>query len=198
LNAFLWQACDSGHTNSVGPNPPPPDNGGKPTDSTTALSDEELMDLVQQKTFNYFWDGAEPNSGLALERSNGSSTLITIGGSGMGLASFPAAVERGWITRKQAIDRLQKILSFLEKVPTYHGAFSHWYNGATAKTVPFSKLDDGGDLVETALLMQGLLINRQYFDSNSQAQQEIRKRITTLWKAVEWRWYQQEDEKVLT
>src|SRR5699024_804854 len=92
----------------------------------------------------------------------------------------------------------QRILTFLEKVPTYHGAFSHWYNGATAETVPFSEKDDGGDLVETALLMQGLLINRQYFDSNSQAQQEIRKRITTLWKAVEWRWYQQEDEKVLT
>lgn len=193
LSFVIWQGCDSGNT--VKSNPPSGEEG-KNSDSTETLADEELMNLVQKKTFNYFWDGAEQSSGLALERSNGSSKTVTTGGTGLGIASFPAAVERGWITRQQAIERLQKILTFLEKVPTYHGAFSHWYNGATAETIPFSEMDDGGDLVETALLMQGLLINRQYFDKDTKAERSIRKRITALWKAVEWTWYTQ-NENVL-
>lgn len=171
--------------------PTAPPNENENPNPTPSLSDEELMELVQQRTFNYFWDFAEENSGLALERSNGSSTTITIGGSGMGLASFPAAVEREWITTQQAIDRLQKILNFLERVPTYHGAFSHWYNGVTEETEPFSDIDNGGDLVETALLMQGLLINRQYFDADTNDQQNIRERITRLFEEVEWTWYTQ-------
>jgi hypothetical protein len=172
--------------------PPPSDGGGQLPDSSheNKLSDRALMDTVQRATFNYFWDGAEPNSGMALERTSSPST-VTIGGSGFGLAAFPVAVERGWITRDQSTRRLQKILSFLEKIPTYHGAFSHWYNGAIAKTKPFSKYDDGGDLVETAFLMEGLLIDRQYFDKNTKAEENIRKRITDLWKAVDWTWYTQ-------
>ena len=196
LGLSLWMGCSS---SGPGPEPGPP--GEEPDPDPPAgetITDKELMDLVQETTFKYFWDYAEPNSGLARERSNGSSTTVTTGGSGFGLASFPAAVERGWITRQDAVSRLGKILDFLEEVPTYHGVFSHWYNGSTAQTQPFSEKDDGGDLVETAFLMQGLLINRQYFDGNSTSEQQIRRRITTLWKNVEWTWYQQEGENVLT
>lgn len=187
IGLFVWQSCDS--DSPTRPDPPGEEEPDPPPEET--LSDEELMDLVQEKTFNYFWEGAEPSSGLALERSNGSGTTVTMGGSGFGLALFPVAVERGWITREDAIDRLQKVLDFLEEVPTYHGAFSHWYNGATAETVPFSEKDDGGDLVETSFLMQGLLIIRQYFDADNDAHKNIRNRITALWEAVEWNWYTQ-------
>lgn len=190
---LVWQGCDQNH--SAAPDLPPDEEEEEP-DPGPSLSDEELMELVQETTFGYFWDFAEPNSGLALERSNGSPAVITTGGSGMGLASFPAAVERGWISENQAVVRLQKILDFLESVPVYHGAFSHWYNGETAETVPFSEMDNGGDLVETALLMQGLLINRRYFDGDSDAHEEIRSRITALFEAVEWNWFTQ-NEKVL-
>ena len=161
------------------------------------LSDEELLDLVQEETFRYFWDFAEPNSGMARERSQDdayggqSPQLVTTGGTGFGLASFPTAVERGWISREQATDRLFKILDFLETVPKYHGAFSHWYLGSTADTRPFSELDDGGDLVETAFLIQGLLICREYFDNDLEKENEIRARITQLWEDVEWTWYTQ-------
>lgn len=190
LSAFLGQGCDSGGSSS--PEPPP-----EPEPPTT-LTDEELMDVVQEQTFKYFFDFAEPNSGMAQERSNGSTaTLVTTGGSGFGLASFPAAVERRWITEQEAMDRLLTILTFLEEVPTYHGAFSHWYDGATGETLPFSDLDNGGDLVETAFLIQGLLINRQYFNDDSEEHQEIRQRITALWEAVEWTWYAR-GENVLT
>lgn len=184
----LFQSCKS--ENPV-TEPLPPEEPEPPEEPSPSLSDEELMEMVQKQTFNYFWEGAEPNSGLALERSNGSGKTVTMGGSGFGLATFPAAVERGWITRQDAIERLQKALNFLEEVPTYHGAFSHWYNGSTAETQPFSEKDDGGDLVETAFLMQGLLINRQYFDEDTEAQKNIRQRITTLFENVEWTWYTQ-------
>lgn len=133
------------------------------------LTDDELLDLVQEETFNYFWDFAEPESGMARERSqeeaynNESRNIVTMGGSGFGIASFPAAVQRGWISRDEALTRLDRILNFLESVPTYHGAFSHWYMGNTAQTRPFGSIDDGGDLVETAFLIEGLLINRQFF-----------------------------------
>lgn len=156
-----------------------------------ALSNEELMDLVQEKTFNYFWDFAGENSGLAKERSQAEAyggqgnNIITTGGSGFGIAAFPVAVERGWISQMDAVQRLEKILSFLEEAPTFHGAFAHWYLDDSAQVKPFSEKDDGGDIVETAFLMQGLLIARQYFSEES----EINNRITALWEAVEWDWY---------
>ncbi|MGA9588496.1 MAG: glucoamylase family protein [Salegentibacter sp.] len=163
----------------------------QPEQKPESLSDDELLDLVQEKTFNYFWDFAEPNSGMARERSQSdayggqSSDIVTTGGSGFGLASFPAAVEHGWISRDEALQRLDKILNFLETAPTYHGVYSHWYLGSTAKTRPFGDYDDGGDLVETAFLMQGLLICRQYFSD----EEDIVSRITNIWKNVEWTWY---------
>ncbi|UZH56122.1 beta-glucosidase [Salinimicrobium tongyeongense] len=184
----LFLACsDDSGPGYQEPYIPDPGNGEEPVPQ---LTDEELLDLVQERTFNYFWDFAEPNSGMARERSQNDAYggdaphIVTTGGTGFGLASFPTAVERGWISEAEALSRLDKILSFLEEVPTYHGAFSHWYMGNTAKTRPFSNLDNGGDLVETAFLMQGLLINREYFDDA-----QIDERITTLWENVEWDWY---------
>ncbi len=171
-------------------------------ESEPELSDKELLNKVQQQTFNYFWDFAAPNSGLARERSQEDAyggeglNIVTTGGSGFGLASFPTAVERGWISREDAMQRLDKILDFLEEVPTYHGVFSHWYRDDTAQTRPFSENDDGGDLVETAFLIQGLLINRSYFSEENEVETDIRDRITQIWKAVEWDWYTQ-DENVL-
>ena len=162
---------------------------------TPPLSNEELLDLVQERTFNYFWDFAEPNSGMARERSQEDAyggealNIVTTGGTGFGLASFPAAVERGWISREEALQRLEKILDFLETVPTYHGAFSHWYLGNSAETRAFSEYDNGGDLVETAFLIQGLLINRQYFSADNNTEESVRERITNIWEAVEWDWY---------
>lgn len=164
-------------------------------DPEVELTDAELLDLVQEQTFNYFWDFAEPNSGMARERSQDnayggqSPNIVTTGGTGFGLASFPAAVERGWITRGEALDRLDRILDFLETVPTYHGAYSHWYLGNTAETRPFSEYDNGGDLVETAFLIQGLLINRQYFSADGDTEESLRDRITEIWKNVDWNWY---------
>src|SRR5690242_3290864 len=134
------------------------------------LSDSALLDLVQKQTFRYFWDFAHPVSGLARERSNvtdyGHETT-TIGGTGFGIMSVIVAAERKWITRDTAAGFLLKMVKFLRKADSYHGAFPHWMNGATGKTIPFSRKDDGADLVETSYLMQGLLCARQYFSGNN-------------------------------
>ena len=163
--------------------------------SNAKVYNEELMDLVQKQTFKYFWDFAEPNSGMIRERSHkdayegDSNKMITIGGSGFGISCFPIAINRGWVSRQDALIRLDKIITFLENAETYHGAFSHWYMGDTGKTRVFGNQDDGGDIVETAFLIQGLLINKQFFVKDTDEENMIRKRITTIWENVEWNWY---------
>src|SRR6185295_6220577 len=99
-------------------------------------------------------------------------------------------VDRHFITRQQGLERLLRIVGFLERADRYHGAWSHYMNGATGHTMPlFGMLDDGGDLVETAFLMQGLLTARQYFKGPSAAERSLYDRITRLWETVEWDWY---------
>lgn len=161
------------------------------------LSDEKLMNLVEKQTFNYFWDGAESTSGLACERVHmdgnypqKDKTVVTSGGSGFGIMAILAGIERGYITRAQGVERFGKILNFLEKSDRFHGAFPHWWEGTTGKVKPFSKNDDGGDLVETAFMIQGLLCVHQYYINGSPAEKAIAKRIDKLWKEVEWNWYQ--------
>lgn len=160
------------------------------TAQTVPLSDEAFLDMVQAYTFRYFWEFAHPNSGLIRER-NTSGDLVTIGGSGFGIHAILIGVERGFITRQQGLERLGKILAFLEKADRFQGAYPHWMNGNTGKTIPFSTRDDGGDLMETAFLLQGLLTARSFFGENNAAEQELRTKITSLWEAVDWNWYRQ-------
>ncbi|HYJ64997.1 MAG TPA: glucoamylase family protein [Parafilimonas sp.] len=160
--------------------------------TTHTMSDSALLDMVQEANFRYYWEGAESNSGLALEDIQGRHHMIAAGASGFGMMALIAGAERKFITHQQVVDRFYKITSFLIKAEKFHGAFSHFIDGETGKVVPFfGNRDDGGDLVETAFLMQGLLCARQYFHENNPAEKIIRDRIDTLWKGVEWDWYKQ-------
>jgi hypothetical protein len=161
-----------------------------------ADSDTALFRLVQQQTFRYFWEGAEPTSGLARERFHEDNIypendkhIITSGGGGFGVMAILVGIERNFITRQQAVERFEKILNFLEMADRFHGAFPHWWNGETGKVKPFSKKDNGGDLVETSYLMQGLLCVRQYFKDGNGREKNIASRIDKLWKDVEYDWY---------
>ncbi len=58
--------------------------------------------------------------------------------------------------QEEAAGQLQKMVNFLLKADHYQCIFPHWLNGETGKTIPFSRKDDGGDLVETSFLFQGL------------------------------------------
>jgi exo beta-1,2-glucooligosaccharide sophorohydrolase (non-reducing end) len=155
-----------------------------------AQDDDAFMTSVQQATFRYFWDFAHPQSGLIRERSGGNPNICATGGTGFGLFAIMIGAERGFITREEAVERVQRILNFYQtKAIRYHGAFAHWIDGRTGKTVPFSANDDGGDIVETSFLMQGVLAVRQYFNRNDPQEIDLRQKATSLWEGVEWSWY---------
>jgi exo beta-1,2-glucooligosaccharide sophorohydrolase (non-reducing end) len=158
--------------------------------STRIFTDDELLTMLQEACFRYYWEGADPNSGMTRENIPGDDRIIATGASGMGIAALVVGVDRGFITRVQGIERLTKIVGFLEQAQRYHGAWSHYMNGSTGQTMPvFGMFDNGGDLVETSFLMEGLLTARQYFRGNSSAEQDLFRRITGLWESVEWDWY---------
>ncbi len=160
------------------------------TASTREFSDDELLTMLQEACFRYYWEGAHPVSGTTLENVPGDDRIVATGASGFGIMALIVGVDRGFITREQGIERLTKILDFLEKAPRYHGAWSHFMNGYTAQSMlVFGMYDNGGDLVETSFLMEGLLAARQYFKGSSEAEQSIYQRITHLWETVEWDWY---------
>jgi hypothetical protein len=159
------------------------------TDKFPRISDEALLDSIQYNTFQYFWKFGHPNSGMARER-NTSGDLVTSGGTGMGIMAIIAGINRGFITRAEGLARIQKMASFLKNTAqTFHGAYPHWLDGNNGKVIPFSSDDNGGDLVETSYLIQGLLTARAYFDQSSTDETQLRSNITSIWEKVEWDWY---------
>lgn len=159
--------------------------------ATRPLTDDELLSMLQEGCFRYYWEtGAHPIAGMSLENTLGDDNIVATGASGFGIMALLVGVERQWITREQGIERLLRIANFLEKADRYHGVWSHFMDGRTGKTIPvFDKYDNGGDVVETAFLVQGLLAARQYFSGTSEAEQRLAKKITGLWESVEWDWY---------
>jgi len=169
--------------------------GCKP-DVELQLTDEKLLDLVQHQTFKYFYDFGHPASGMARER-NSSLDTVTTGGTGFGLMTMLVGMERGFITRQEGIDRIEQIVEFLENADRFHGAWPHWLSGSTGKVIPFSEKDNGADLVETAYLIQGFLAIREYLRDSDAKEAELKVRINTLWREVEWNWFTRGGEEVL-
>jgi hypothetical protein len=170
---------------------------------TAALTNEELIDIVQKQTFAYFWDYAEPNSGMARERyhPNGiypenDANVVTTGGSGFGLMALVSAISRGYITREQGMARLNKIENFLVNADRFHGAWSHWIDGNTGKVKPFGTKDNGGDLVETSFLAAGIITVREYLKNGSAEEQLLAQKYDVLWKGIDWKWYTNNQNKL--
>ena len=160
------------------------------------MSDDSLMEMVQRYTFRYFRDFQHPVSVMARER-NTSGDIVTTGGTGFGVMGWVVAVERNWVTRTEGVNYMLNLLSFLQIADRFGGVFPHWLDGNTGKVKPFSTYDNGGDLVETSFLMQGLLTARQYFNRSTPEETNIRQSITDLWQAVNWRFYRKNNENVL-
>ena len=160
------------------------------------ITDEQLLTKIQEQTFKYFWDFAHPVSGLASER-NTSGDVVTIGGSGFGLMTVIVGIERGFISRSEGIKRFEKTVNFLKNADRFHGVWPHWLNGETGEVIPFSTYDDGGDLVETAFMAQGLITVRQFLDVNTPAENELISDINNLLDTIEWNWYTRGGQNVL-
>lgn len=169
--------------------------------SFAQLTDAELLDILQKDVFKYFWDYTHPNSKLSRERIHEDNisfdeNTIAIGGSGFGFLNIIMGIENGFITRSAGVNHLNSALDFLGNADRFHGAWSHWVDGNSGEVIPFSKFDDGGDIVETALLCQSLICIREYFKNGNTQEQVLAQKADILWKGVEWNWYTK-DENVL-
>lgn len=181
----LFCACNTGNKRSV-----------QQVEASKESVEDSLLNLIQYQTFQFFWEGAEPVSGMARERIHmdnvypqNDQNTVTLGGSGFGVMAILVGIERGFISREEGLERFQQIISYLGKADRFHGAWPHWLDGPTGKVKPFSKKDDGGDLVETAFMIQGLLAVAEYFDGGNAEEQKLVSDIQKLWEEVEWDWY---------
>jgi len=173
-------------------------------EKTDSLSNDSLLTLVQKQTFQYFWEGAEPTSGMARERIHidgdypqNDYDVVTLGGSGFGVMNLLVGIERGFISRSEGVTRLTKIVDYLEKADRFHGAWPHWLNGPTGKVKPFGTKDNGGDLVESAFMAQGLLCVRQYFANGNEEEKTLAMKADKLWQGIDWSWYRKGGQNVL-
>ena len=163
--------------------------------ATRRLSDEELLTMVQEASFRYYWEGAHPVAGMALENIPGDDRIVATGASGFGILAILVGIERGFISREAGARRMLTIAEFLARADRFHGAWPHFLDGATGKVIPlFGPQDNGGDLVETAFLVQGLLAARQYFTGDDEIERRVARLITELWEGVEWDWYRRDPD----
>jgi hypothetical protein len=176
----------SARTSSLHESPPSP----AMIVSTHPMTDDELLTMVQEASFRYYWEADEPHSGMTRENTPGNDDIIALGASGFGIMAMVVGADRNFAPREEVVDRLLRITDFLSHADRYHGAWPHFLSGRTGHTLPvFGMYDDGADLVETSFLMQGLLTARQYFNRNNEEEQRLRDNITKLWQGVEWDWF---------
>lgn len=184
---------------SVGCNPKPA-GSGTPGNNTYPSGDQtyspenvrKVLDKQQKAAFNFFYEGAEPQSGVALEGNNRGNT-VTIGGGGFGVMAIVTGIERGWITREQGKERIRKIIDFLKGADRYKGAWSHWHN-PDGSYVAFGDQKATGDLVETSYMIEGLIVAREYFDRSDAEETAIRNDIDWLYDTVDWAGYTGENK----
>jgi hypothetical protein len=173
--------------NACGTEPPPTIVVVKTDDTYSPAKVRPVMDEWQHKTFNYFYEGASPATGMALE-GNDRGDVVTTGGSGFGLMAIIVGSERGWITRQQAALQTQKIVRFLGKAERFKGMWSHWYN-PDGTSHPFGDQVKTGDVVESAFMAAGLLTASEYYTANTTIETEIRDSVASFWNTIDWKFY---------
>ena len=159
-----------------------------------AAVDPFIADL-EQRTFRFFWETTNPANGLAPDRYP-SVPFASIACVGFALTAYPIGVERGWITRAAARQRVLTTLRFFESAPQgpgrsgvsgYKGFFYHFLDlrsGHRFKGIELSTID-------TALLLCGMLFCQSYFDGHHAEETQIRALVETIYGRVDWRWAQQ-------
>lgn len=160
------------------------------------LTDNQLLDLVQKQTFQYFWNGAEPVSGAARERYHSDNiypdndkNVVATGATGFGLMAILSGIDRGYVSKQEGFKRLHKILDFLSKADRFHGAWSHWIVGETGKVKPFGQKDNGGDVVESSFVAQALICINEYYKGGNAAEKLLAQKADGLWKGIDYNWY---------
>jgi len=143
------------------------------------------MDEQQKKVISLFFEGTDPESGMAYNNPKYKETLTT-GASGMGVMCVLAGVERGWIDRAAGAEHIAKMTRFLKKATRFEGTWSHWYY-TDGRPYPFGDQTAAGEIVETAFMMGGLFSACEYFTGNSDAEKEIRENTQYFWETINWK-----------
>jgi hypothetical protein len=155
--------------------------------------DPFLVDL-QERTFRFFWDTANPENGLIPDRYP-TPSYSSIAAVGFGLTTYPIGVERAYITRAQARQRVLATLRFFHRArqsPDARGAtghrgfFYHFLDMKTGERFGDSELST----VDTAILLAGALVCQSYFDSADPEEVEIRSLADSIYRRIDWRWAQ--------
>ncbi|HEV2539531.1 MAG TPA: glucoamylase family protein [Frateuria sp.] len=160
------------------------------------VAQQQLIDDLQRRTFDWFWDSANPANGLVPDHYPSPESFASIAAVGFGLTAYGVGVERGYISREQAIERTLATLRFFKDAPQnaseddatgYHGFFYHFLDLHTGKRearwVELSSVD-------TALLLGGVLFAQSYYDRDTPAEREIRALADTIYRRVDWPWLQ--------
>ncbi len=183
------------------------DGGGGAAGSATTLTLlvnpalPPALAQVEQQTFEYFWNTTNPVNGLAPDYFPGSA-YASIAATGFALSAYPIGVQNGWITRAQAVQRVQTTLQFLASLPQgstsaedagYHGFFYHFLDINTGLRYHGAEVSS----VDTALLFAGVLFDSSYFDQNDPAEAQIRALAGQLFDAVDWAWMTQADAPLI-
>ena len=167
-------------------------HGGEAQTSAPIL--DPFIAELQERTFRFFWETANPKNGLIPDRYP-TPSYASIAAVGFGLTTYPIGIERGYITREQARQRVLATLRFLAAAPQgpeargrsgYKGFFYHFVDMKTGERFEDSELST----VDTALLLAGALFCQSYFDGPDREEAEIRGLVDTIYRRVDWRWAQ--------
>ena len=170
--------------------------GGHAGDSKPSFSvsadETAFIDTLQARTFRYFWDRCNPETGLAPDRWPAES-FASMAATGFALTAYPIGAERGWVTREAAAARVLRTLRFLRTAPQgpdpagvigHHGLFYHFVDPATGARFGSVELST----VDTALLLAGALFCQSYFDGAAAAEDSIRSLAEDLYRDADWQW----------
>jgi hypothetical protein len=151
-----------------------------------------FLDTLQERTFRFFWERANPANGLIPDRWP-TPSFSSVAAVGFGLAAYPVGIERGWITRAAGAQRTLTTLRFLWRAPQgpqptgvigHQGLFYHFLDMNTGHRFERVELST----IDTGLLMAGVLFMREYFDGTNASETEIRSLADSLYRRVNWQW----------
>jgi hypothetical protein len=166
----------------------------QPSPASPDVIDPGLLDDLERRTFDFFWDTSDPRTGLAPDRWP-SESFASIAAVGFALTAYPIGVERGWITREQACERVWNTLKFFSSLPQgpqakgvagHKGFFYHFLDMKSGLRFERCELST----VDTALLLAGALFCRDWFDGDAVQETEIRRLANALYARVDWTWAQ--------
>jgi hypothetical protein len=174
-----WQAllAQAGRGRKPGPAPLPPP-------ASFAPEEEQFLDDLEHTSFQYFWQEANPQTGLIKDRANArtndTGTVGSIASTGFGLTAICIADKRGFVPHEDARLRVLNTLTFLWRtLPTHRGFFYHFANINTGERIWDSEVSS----IDTAILLCGILTCRQYFDDK-----EINHLAHDIFDRVDWTW----------